>query len=182
MKLFDIATGREIKKFVLNEGGGQIPSVEFDATGKTIVASGPGATFNAIKIATGEVTVINESIGWIAEYRFSPDGRYMATGGASGITVWNAKTWKEIRRIGGGELMGGGRAGYVAFSRDSRFVACIDNEGRLHFWDPGTGADIHTTGEGLEPNGPLEFMQDGRVMALGADGKMKIFGPQGIRK
>src|SRR5688572_1095749 len=173
VKIFEISTGKELHSFVL--GAGSIPSVEFDVRAKHIVASGPGGVFQAINIETKERTVIDQGIGWVARYKFSPDGRYMASGGASGIVVWNARTWKEHRRIGG-EFVPGSRA-MVAFSRDSRYVAVIDNLGRLHFWDPTTGADVHTVGEGLRPDGAIEFTPDGKVMAAGADGRIHVFGP-----
>lgn len=175
MKILDVATGRELHSFAIGEGG-SIPSVEFNASGSHVVASG-STSFVAFKIATGEKTVIDPGIGWIAEYRFSPDGRFMAAGGMTGIIIWDARTWKELRRIGG-EVVAGGR-GHVAFTRDSRHVAAIDNHGRLHFWDPATGAEVHAVGEGLRPDGPLEFTQDGRVMAAGADGTIRVFGPGG---
>lgn len=162
-------------------GAGSIPSVEFDARSKNLVASGPGGAFQAIKISTGEVTTIDEGIGWVAEYRFSPDGRFMAAGGAGGIIIWDARTWKELRRIGG-ESLGGGR-GHVGFSRDGRYIAAIDTFGRLRFWDPATGTEIHVVGEGLLPDGAVEFTIDGRVLAAGADRKVHVFGPRsGSRK
>jgi WD40 repeat protein len=173
VKVIEIATGNELHSFML--GAGSIPSVEFDARGKHIVASGPGGAFQAIKISTGEVTVIDPGIGWVAEYRFSPDGRYMAAGSASGIIIWDARTWKELRRIGGDALVGG--RGHVAFSRDSKYVAAINAEGQLCFWDPGSGLQAHIIGQGLKADGPVEFTADGRVLAAGADGNVHVFGP-----
>ncbi len=173
--MFDIATKRELYSFPLGDSG-SIPSVEFDARGQHVVASGPGAALNAVHIATGKKTVIDEGIGWVAEYRFSPDGRYMATAGTGGIIIWDARTWKELRRVGG-DVISGGR-GHVGFSRDGRYVAAIDAAGHLHFWDPATGQDIHTVGDGLRPDGPVEFTHDGRVLAQAADGTIRVFGPR----
>lgn len=174
MKVIEISTGNEAYSFALGAGG-SIPSVEFDSRGKHIVASGPGGAFQAIKIATGEVTMIDPGIGWVAEYRFSPDGRFMAAGSATGIIIWDARTWKELRRIGGEALVGG--RGHVAFSRDSKYVSAIDAHGVLGFWDPATGEQVHSVGEGLRPDGPVEFTADGKVLAAGADGEIKVFGP-----
>lgn len=176
MKVIEIASGKVLHTFTLGGGSGSIPSVEFDAKGRHIVASGPGPALNAIKIDTGAVTVIDPGIGWVAEYRFSPDGRFMATGGMSGIIIWDARTWKELRRIGV-EVMAGSR-GHVGFSRDSRYVAAIDPEGHLRFWDPSTGVEVASIGEGLRPDGAVEFTQDGRVLATGLDGTMRVFGPR----
>lgn len=173
MKVIEIATGNELHSFML--GAGSIPSVEFDAKGKHIVASGPGGAFQAIKISTGEVTVIDPGIGWVSKYRFSPDGRYMAAGSGSGIIIWDARTWKELRRIGGDPKVSG--RGHVTFSRDSKFVAAINDEGRLCFWDPGSGLQVHVVGEGLKADGLVEFTVDGRVLAAGEDGNIHVFGP-----
>lgn len=175
MKILEVATGKELFTFSLGDGG-SVPGVEFNATGSHVVASGSTA-FVAFKISNGEKTVIDPSIGWVAEYRFSADGRFMAAGGMTGIIIWDARTWKELRRIGGDAVSGD--RGHVAFTRDSKYVAAIDNSGRLHFWDPATGADVLATGEGLRPDGQLEFTPDGRVMAAGADGQVHVFGPGG---
>ena len=174
--MFDIASGRELHSFSL--GAGMIPSVEFDAKGKYVVASLSTGGLKAVKIATGDVSVIDPDVGWIARIRFSPDGRFMAAGGAAGITIWDARTWKELRRIGDGAAEGS--RSFVGFSRDSRHLAAIDMRGRIQFWDPATGAETCAVGEGLKPNGHLEFTQDGRVLAAGMDGKnIHVFGPKG---
>ena len=174
--MIEISTGREVRAYSLATGG-MVPTVEFDARGRHVVVSGPGPGFHAISLETGSVTVIDAGIGWVPEYRFSSDGKFMAAGGASGIVIWDARTWKELRRVGGAAAMGG--RGYLGFTRDGRFVAVIDSSGKLHFWEAATGADVATVGEGLVPDGPLEFTFDGRVLASGADGTVRIFGPRG---
>ena len=174
MKIFDIASGRELHSYK-PEAGHSIPSVEFNAKGTHLVASGDSHLV-AINISTGEQTIVSENIGWVAEYRFSPDGRFMATASMTGIIVWDARSWKELRRFGG-DVISGDR-GHLAFSRDSRFVAAIDHEGHLRFWDPATGADVHSVGEGLRPVAPVVFTSDGRVMAQAANGTVRVFGPR----
>ena len=175
VKVFEIATGREVRS--VNLGADMIPSVEFDAKGKNVVVSGPGNSLNAINVETGEVTVVDAAIGYLPEYRFSADGRFMAArmSRGGGIVIWDAKTWKELRRIRSEGMADS--SGYLGFSRDGRYVAAIDRDGRLRFWDPSTGADVHTVGRGLRSAGQVEFTQDGRVLAAGADGTVKVFGP-----
>lgn len=174
MKIIEIASGRELHSYKA-QAGDSIPSVEFNAKGTHVVASGDSHMV-AIKISTGERTVVSQNIGWVAEYRFSPDGRFMAAGSMAGIIVWDARSWKELRRIGGDVMVG--TRGHVAFSRDSRYVAAIDHEGHLRFWDPSTGAAVHSVGEGLRPDAPVAFTPDGRVMAQAADGSMRVYGPR----
>ena len=173
--MIEIATGRELKSFSLG-GEGMIASVEFDPSGRFIVASGPGSTFNAIKIGTGEVTQISPDIGWVAEYKFSPDGRLMAATSRRGIILWETRSWKEVRRIGG-ESNAGDR-GHVVFTRDGRYLAAIAKTGQMHFWEASTGAEVCAVGEGLSHAGPIEFTADGRVLAAGADGTVRVFGPR----
>lgn len=173
--MFEISTGREVRSFSL-AAGGMVPTVEFDSRGRNVIVSGPGPGFHAINLEKGTVTVIDGGIGWVPEYRFSSDGKYMAAGGASGIIIWDARTWKEVRRVGGAAATGG--RGYLGFTRDGRYVSVIDAAGKLHFWEAATGADVGAVGEGLVPDGPLEFTFDGRVLASGADGTMRVFGPR----
>jgi len=176
VKVIEIATGRELLSVKL--GAGMVPSVEFDAKGRNVVVSGPGSALNAISVETGAVTVIDAGIGYLPEYRFSADGRFMAArmSRGGGIVIWDAKTWKELRRIRS-ETMADS-SGYLGFSRDGRYVAAIDRDGCLRFWDPATGVDVHAVGKGLRPAGQVEFTQDGRVLAAAGDGTIRIFGPR----
>ena len=173
-KVFDIPSGKELHSFLL--GAGNIPSIEFDPTGTHIVASGPGSALQAVRISTGVVTSLGD-FGWIPEYRFSPNGQFLAAGIPSGLVVWDARTWKEIRRIPMNNVPGVSR--HLAFSRDSRLVAAVDHEGKIQFWEPASGALVHTVGEGLQPDGPIEFTPDGRVIVLDNDNTVHVFGPKG---
>lgn len=169
MKVIEIATGRELRSVSL--GSGMIPSVEFDAKGRHVVVSGPGSALNAINVDTGAITVIDAGIGYLPEYRFSRDGRYMAAGlqTGGGLVIWDAKTWKELRRIPG-------LRSSVAFSFDGRYLAAVDPGGRLKVWETATGAEAATVGEGLNPDLPLEFTFEHKILVAGSDGTMRLFG------
>src|SRR6267154_534297 len=56
---------------------------------------------------------------------FSPDGRLLATATfrSSTIKLWETATGRELRNLSSGKQSAMGMSPYLAFSRDSRFVA-----------------------------------------------------------
>jgi WD40 repeat protein len=120
------------------------------------------------------------SVGGVA---FSPDGRHLASGIASGdVYIWDlrspAGTWsgnrtpaRQLRTLKGHKK----RVGRLAYSPDGRYLVTADEEGTLIAWDAASGDRIHTlrcrlgaTGAaGVRRVQSLAFSPDGQHLASG---------------
>ena len=93
---------------------------------------------------------------------FSPDGRTLATGEASGhVGLWDLATEHKTATLTEGSFIYG-----VAFSPDGRILAVGDDSGRIGLWDMATRQKIATLPEGNTVDS-LAFSPDGRTLAVG---------------
>jgi WD40 repeat protein len=93
--------------------------------------------------------------GWFASLAYTPDGRFLVSGGIGGAIVWDAATGKEVRRLGTDLPDPGGSAG---LSRDGKLVAV-------------GGSDCN----GKAPAGGVYEMATGRrVYRFGADSGLTV--------
>ena len=63
---------------------------------------------------------------------FSPDGRWVATTGDGGISLWEVGSWKRRKQFGGGPF---------AFSADSKLLAVEEGHGAVRLLDPDSGQE-----------------------------------------
>jgi hypothetical protein len=92
---------------------------------------------------------------------FSPDGRALACGDATGISVWELASGQERCRI---EMAVTG--GWILrFSPDGRWLAGSTYAGVVHLWDALRGVLVQTFQEHDGPVETLAFAPDGRTLA-----------------
>ena len=156
--------------------GGAVYMTRFNPSATFAVISTADQGLKAVEVATGTMTTIDAVIGYVTGVDFSPDGRWMCAPVGGGVVVWDARTWKELRRLEG--HLGG--ATFASFSPDGRAIASTGADGVLKLWEVPTGRLISTPAVDLPGTARARFAADGRsVVTAGGSGRIRIFGLPG---
>jgi WD40 repeat protein len=102
---------------------------------------------------------------------FSPDGRYLVTGGSSQtVQVWDAQTGHAVGTLGAHNRIIRG----LAFSRDGHHLASVSTDGIMKLWDAthlGEKQEARLTVRARPPQVALNmaFSPDGRRLVAGGE-------------
>jgi WD40 repeat protein len=117
-------------------------------------------------LAMSQVTSWRVDDGEVATAAFSPDGQFIATGGAKGeVVLWDAGTRREVRRFEslGVKLM------CLTFSPDGRLLAGSEEKNvessHVGIWDVNTGAVMRKLTIPYDVVLSLAFSPDGKLLA-----------------
>jgi WD40 repeat protein/transcriptional regulator with XRE-family HTH domain len=125
----DLQTGREVR--TLNGSGG---SLTLSLDGKFMLTCGCGSD-RAPKLwdfQTGQLLrTFTGNTGQVPAVAFSPDGRYILSGGYDNTArMWDAQTGQEERRFSGHS----GVVNSVKFSPDGKYVLTGSSDGTIRLW------------------------------------------------
>jgi WD40 repeat protein len=173
IKLWDIATGREIRNFELHDNeipliAKQITSLAITHNGKYLLSGSGSLSLSAeeIRVNTGikinsfplkmwdistgqEIRTFKGHSETIKSISVTPDDRYVLSGGNDGMTkLWNISTGREIKTFKGHLL---------AITLDGKHLLLRSNK-TLHLCEISTGKDIRK----LVVNSDQVFSSDGR--------------------
>jgi len=181
------------KKLLLHASNypGQITSLDFSPDGKRLVLACVAGFFQneypeiqiweavangnlAMKISGREVSMVV----------FSPDGRFVATGGKKGVVVWNALNgvfqFSIDESILGYYGLGAVGAQRFSFSPDGRILAIGLLDSTVELWDTEKETKIYSVkiiDSQYSPVYDLDFSPDGKLLAAGfEDGGVRIYG------
>ncbi|HEV7682045.1 MAG TPA: caspase family protein [Pyrinomonadaceae bacterium] len=168
IKLWDVKTKREIRTFAVHDG--PVTAVAFDPTSTMIASSGADGRVIVSEVATGAPIWSTGRATPFLAVAFSPDGRYLAAY-STDITVWEARTWREVRRFKSDPMLNkmavafGARSVPLGFSSDSNRIFAL-SEGQPKSFDIVTGKKLRTFKEFFFT--VLAVSPDGHFLALGS--------------
>jgi uncharacterized delta-60 repeat protein len=167
-RVWEAATGKEIARMT---HGGTVESVAFSPDGKNIASGGCDQRIYPSGVcAQGSVRVWEATTGkeiarmtydsTVKSVAFSPDGKYIVSGGGTTARVWEAKGDNETARMAQGTIS------YVAFSPDGKYVVSGSNDKTARVWEAATGKEIaRMTHDGTVRS--VAFSPDGRYVVSG---------------
>jgi parallel beta-helix repeat protein len=177
IKLWDVASGSEVR--TLDEGRGTtwVNSVAFSPDGK-LLASGSYNFYSGViklwEVASGrEVYTLYSNPDPVWSVAFSPDGRLLASGsGDTTISLWEVATRSPVRTLTGHT----GDVYSVAFSPDGRLLASGSADKTIKLWDVATGSLVRTLTGHTNWVNFVAFSPDGRLLASGsADDTIRLW-------
>ena len=165
IKLWDVATGRELRK--MNAYTRQVHSVAFSPDGRILASGNSDNTIKLWEVASGrELLTIN---GIMANaVVFSPDGRILASGNSNNtIKLWDVTTGRELQSLNG--HMNGVYA--VVFSPDGRTMASGSRDNTIKLWEVATGRELQTIRQSTSDGNPVAFSPNGLMLASAGNDK-----------
>jgi len=181
VKLWDIASGREIRTFLGHTEG--VNSVAFSSDGKQVLSGSDDTTVKLWDVASGrEIRTFEEYsriyfvafspdgkqvlYGYDSSTVFSPDGKQALSGLYDGtVKLWDAASGQEIRTFEGHEW----EVNSVAFSPDGKQVLSGSEDGTIKLWDVSNGREIRSfSGGHTSYVNSVAFSPDGKQALSGS--------------
>ena len=172
VKLYKVATGEETDIFPAVAGG--VNDLAFHRDGRHLAVAGSEIVEVWDVVSRAKVHELRGHSKWVYCVVFSPDGKWLATGGWDRtIKLRDAATGEERLTIFGHE----GFVNDLAFSPDSRTLASTSEDRSVRLWEVPTGRSIGVLHGHTDFVQAVAFAPDGRELASGGlEGTMKVWG------
>jgi WD40 repeat protein len=189
--LYDVRTGKRLA--AIGQEMDIILAADISADGNLIAIGGPGKVVKVFSVTDGkQVYEIKKHTDWITALEFSPDGKRLATGDrAGGIHLWEAASGGIIVSLSEHK----DSITSLSWRGDGLLLASGSEDGSIILWNSHDGFSVATAQNahapkpakdtyGKPPGGVLsvDFMPDGRLISVGRDRMIKIWGNDGKQK
>jgi WD40 repeat protein len=115
------------------------------------------------RLCHSELAILRGHNAQMRAVAFSPDGQFVATGGADATArIWAAETGKAVHELKGHQA---GGVATVAFSPDSKTVATGGGDRSVILWDARTGEELARLAEHQSAVTALVFDPEGKWLA-----------------
>jgi WD40 repeat protein len=171
VKLYKVTTGQETVTFPGPKGG--VNALAFHRDGRRLAVAGSELVEVWDVEARTKVRELRGHAKYVYSVAFSPDGRWLATGG------WDRTIKLRDAATGEERLTIFGHQGFVlalAFSPDSRCLASTSEDRSVRLWEVPTGRQIGVLHGHADFVQAVAFAPDGRELASGGlDSTMKVW-------
>lgn len=170
MKIFDVATGGEIRDFKLQNG---VFSVVYSPDGKYILSGGRKMTLWNTSLGKSIRTAFLEAS--VQAVAFSSDGEYVLSGGRdNSVRLWNAKNLTQIKKFVGHTGMEG--IWSVAFSPDGKYALSAGSDSKIKIWDLASGTEWRVlAGHTGRFGASAKFFPNGKYVISAGDASTRIW-------
>jgi len=127
-RVWDLANGREFRRWDLGKPRGVVTDVAFSPDGGRLAVASPRHVQVFDIQSGGEVMKLDAAIGATVSVVYSPDGRRVVGGGHDGIAVWDAQTGREIA------ILTPAKGDKLAISPDGRTLVSGGTDKSLRVW------------------------------------------------
>jgi WD40 repeat protein len=168
IKLWDVATKKEIRTLQDSLTGFAVWSVKFSPDGKTLASGDLDSQVKFWDVAKGEIisTLVGHN-GGVVSVEFSPDGTTLATGSVDKtIILWGGP---RVNNPDFSEHIG--LFNSLSYSPDGKILAYGIEDGKIKLLDVATGNDIDILTGHTGGIYSISFSPDGKIMASGSSDK-----------
>jgi len=167
-RIWNRETGDEIQRFIGHENA--INCVDISRDGKILLTGSSDGTARLWNVATGNELLRFFKHESVESCALSPDGELVATGSQETIDLWSAKSGKIYHSLADA----GSRS--AAFSKDSKRIATVGENGKAVLWDTVTGVRVYELNGHSSQVLSAAFWPEGRLLLTGGeDGTIRLW-------
>lgn len=174
LKLWDVATGRELRAFAGEMG--DVYSVAISPDGRFGLSGSYDAKVRLWELASGrELRSFAGHNGGVYSVAFSPDGRFALSGSTDKtMKLWELTSGRELRSFAGHTSF----VNSVAFSPDGQFALSGSWDKTMKLWELATGRELRSFAGHSDFVHSATFSPNGqKILSASRDGTVRLWDP-----